>query len=219
MSAERHRRIGIAILAKAPVAGLAKTRLIPRLGPEGAAAVQRWLLQRAVATAVVADLGPVTLWCTPDTTHPEFAVVRAFGAVALRRQPEGDLGARMHAAVAASPAEGGTLLIGSDCPALTPGRLRQAADSLRSRDATLIPAEDGGYVLIGMRHADRRVFDGVAWSTDRVMAQTRERMAALAWRWNESAPSWDIDRPEDFERLLARFPGALALPLATEAPA
>jgi hypothetical protein len=56
--------VRVAILAKAPVAGLAKTRLIPHLGAEGAAALQRWLLQRTIATAVGAGLGPVTLWCT-----------------------------------------------------------------------------------------------------------------------------------------------------------
>lgn len=212
MKAEPQSRIGIAILAKAPLPGLAKTRLIPRLGADGAAALQRWLLQRTVATAIVADVGPVTLWCAPDPQHPEFAVAAAFGAVALRRQPAGDLGARMLAALAGSPTTAGTLLIGTDCPVLTPGRLRQAAGRLREHLATVIPAEDGGYVLIGARRAEPRLFAGVDWGSDRVMAQTRARLAELAWRWHEDTPLWDVDRAEDFARLCARFPDAFALP-------
>ena len=64
---ERHPGFGVAILAKAPLAGFAKTRLIPHLGAEGAASLQRWLLQRTVTTALSAGIGPVTLWCAPDT--------------------------------------------------------------------------------------------------------------------------------------------------------
>lgn len=70
MKPEDSLRIGVAILAKAPIAGLAKTRLIPHLGADGAAALQRWLLQRTVAAAVIADLGPVTLWCAPRFITP-----------------------------------------------------------------------------------------------------------------------------------------------------
>jgi rSAM/selenodomain-associated transferase 1 len=211
MNAEQGPRIGVAILAKAPVAGLAKTRLIPHLGVAGAAALQGWLLRRTVAAAVVADIGPVTLWCAPNVHHPEFAVCRACGAVELRRQPEGDLGKRMLAAIAASSTPAGTLVIGTDCPLLTADLLRQAADSLRQHDATVVPAEDGGYVLIGMRQAGRRAFQRVDWSTGWVMAQTRERLTEMNWRWAESAPLWDVDRPEDFERLADLFPEVRAL--------
>lgn len=210
MKPETTPRIEIAILAKAPIAGLAKTRLIPHLGAEGAAALQRWLLQRTVAAAVVADLGPVTLWCAPEIGHPEFAVCRAFGEVTLRCQPYGDLGERMHTAITESSTTAGTLVIGTDCPVLTPGLLRQAAESLQRHDATVVPAEDGGYVLIGMREAGREAFQAVDWSTERVMAQTRARLTAMNWRWSELPPLWDVDRKEDFERLVALFPDARA---------
>lgn len=211
MKPENSRRIGVAILAKAPIAGLAKTRLIPQLGADGAAALQRWLLQRTVATALVADTGPVTLWCAPDIHHPEFAICHAFGAVGLRRQPDGDLGERMHAAIAESPTTAGTLVIGTDCAVLTPELLRQAAEILRHNDATVIPAEDGGYVLIGMREAGRHAFQDVDWSTDRVMAQTRARLTVMNREWSELPPLWDVDRKEDFERLAAIFPDVRAL--------
>jgi len=206
---ERYPGVGLAILAKAPLAGFAKTRLIPDLGAEGAAGLQRWLLQRTVRTALSAGIGPVTLWCAPDTAHPDFALCRTFGPLALRRQPDGDLGERMLAAITEPITPAGTLVIGTDCPALTPALLRQAANALAGHDAVVVPAEDGGYVLIGMQQAAPRVFDAVDWSTGRVMAQTRARLAEMDWRWQEFAPLWDVDRGEDLERLDACFPASL----------
>lgn len=206
MNAEQASRVGVAILAKAPIAGFAKTRLIPRLGPQGAALLQRWLLQRTVDTAMQAAIGPVSLWCAPDVDHPEFARFGTAGAIALRPQPAGDLGERMHAAIAESPTVAGTLVIGTDCPLLTPELLRQAAASLFEHDAAVVPAEDGGYVLIGMRRAARQVFERVAWSSAEVMAQTRERLTELNWRCAEFSPLWDVDRDADFARLAELFP-------------
>jgi uncharacterized protein len=202
-------KLGVAIMAKAPLAGFAKTRLIPHLGAEGAAALQRWLLQRTVATALSADIGPVTLWCAPDTRHPDFARCRALGPLALRRQPDGDLGARMLAAIAGASALPGALVIGTDCPALTPALLRQAANALTGHDAAVVPAEDGGYVLIGMRQAAPRVFEAVGWGSGRVMAQTRARLLEIGWCWQEFAPLWDVDRGEDLDRLYVSFPASM----------
>lgn len=206
MSRARTEPVRVAVLAKAPVAGLAKTRLIPHLGADGAAALQRWLLRHTLATVQASGLGPVTLWCAPDTRHPEFAACRAFGPLRLRRQPAGDLGQRMHAAVA-----GATLVVGTDCPALTPALLREAAAALRERDAVVIPAEDGGYVLIGLRQPALAVFQGVDWSTDRVMAQTRQRLQAAGLMWHELASLWDVDRAEDVARVVRLFPEVAAL--------
>ncbi len=153
--------IGVAILAKAPLPGLAKTRLIPRLGAEGAANLQRWLLRSTVLTALKAGVGPVTLWCAPDTRHPDFEACRAYGPLLLRQQPAGDLGERMHAAIAGSPSSMGCLVIGTDCPMLTPRYLKHAAETLSHKDAVLAPAEDGGYVLIGLRRSDPSVFSQI----------------------------------------------------------
>lgn len=209
MIAERGTRTGLAILAKAPVPGFAKRRLIPHLGAAGAAALQAWLLRRTVVTAVAAGVGPVTLWCAPDVDHPEFAACCSRWRIILRRQAPGDLGERMHAAVADSPGSAGVLVVGTDCPVLTPGLLRRAAGSLDRDDATVIPAEDGGYVLIGMRRPSRRVFADIDWGSGRVMLQTRERLCEVGWRWSEFAPLWDVDREEDYRRLGSLFPGHL----------
>lgn len=199
-------RVGVAIMARAPIPGQAKTRLIPALGADGAARLQRWMLQRTVAMALVADVGPVSLWCAGDPRHHDFAICRAFGSVSLHVQPEGHLGERMRAALWQSPTRHGGLVIGTDCPALNAAHLRQTAQALRDHDAVAIPAEDGGYVLIGMRTPSPEPFAGIRWGGGRVMAQTRLRFAAMGWRWIEPVTLWDVDRPEDVERLAALCP-------------
>ena len=147
--------VAVAVLAKAPIAGFAKTRLIPVLGARGAAVLQERLVERAVETACAAAIGPVTLWTTPDESHPVFQSIGAHLGITLARQADGDLGERMLAAIMA--ANRCVLLIGSDCPALTSEHLRTAADVLRDRaPAVVIPAEDGGYALIGVRTPDPR---------------------------------------------------------------
>lgn len=201
MTSRPENPLAIAIMAKAPIAGLAKTRLIPLLGAAGAADLQAWLLQRTVATALAAELGPVNLWCAPDTSHPAFVDCGRGGRLSLHCQPEGDLGQRMRVAAQASATAAGVLLIGTDCPMLDAPRLRRAAAGLREHDAVLLPAEDGGYVLLGLRRVAAELFSDISWSTDRVLAQTRARLSALGWRWEEPETLWDIDHPADFARL------------------
>ena len=188
--------IAIAILAKAPIPGLAKTRLIPALGPEGAARLQEQLLSAAVQTAL--EVGTVTLWAAPDYSHPAFQQFAP--RLRLARQPTGDLGARMLEAIA--DARRPVLVIGTDCPALTADHLRRSADLLRDGiDVVVNPAEDGGYVMIGMRRPEPRLFADMAWSTPTVMVETRRRLACLDISWREPARLWDVDVPEDLQRM------------------
>ena len=202
MSRAKAEAVTIAVLAKAPVPGLAKTRLAPRLGADGAAALQERLTARAVETACAADIGPVHLWATPDLSHPSFVALMRRFPLSLRCQPEGDLGARLLAAVAA--ASHPTIVIGTDCPALTVDHLRTVAALLRDGiDAVLVPAADGGYVLIGMRKPQPVLFTDMVWSRDDVAAETRRRLARLGLSWREPARLWDLDRPEDLARLQA----------------
>jgi len=193
----------IAVLARAPVPGAAKTRLAPRLGAEGAATLQRRLTLRTLATATGAAVGPVSLFCAPDCSHPFFDESRQRFGIPLREQCAGDVGARMlHACATLLHDHGRVLLVGTDCPALTPDRLAQAAALLDEHEAVVWPVEDGGYVLIALRRAAPELFAGVDWGTPQVMAQTRERLRQLGWRWAEPAPLWDVDRPEDYDRLV-----------------
>lgn len=196
------RQIQIAVMAKAPIPGLAKTRLIPALGRRGAARLQRQLTRIAVRTALDARLGAVTLWCTPDVEHGFFKALRQTTGVDCRRQPDGDLGERMHAAFRLHCRQGPTLLMGTDCPALGAAHLRAAAHALvEGDDAVFCPAEDGGYVLVGLRHPQQALFSGMTWSTPDVMAHTRTRARSQNLRSFECETLWDIDEPADLPRL------------------
>ena len=199
---ETLRQVQVAVLAKAPIPGLAKTRLIPALGPRGAARLQRRLTRVAVQTARDADLGAVTLWCAPDARHRFFRALQQTMDVQCLVQPSGDLGDRMHTAFRLHCAQGPLLLIGTDCPVLRPAHLREAARALiDGDDAVFFPAEDGGYALVGLRQSQAALFTGMTWSTAEVMSDTRARARSLNLRLREFETLWDVDVPEDLARL------------------
>ena len=200
----------VLVFARAPVAGQAKTRLIPALGPEGAARLHRRLVRQALAVASEASPGEVELWCAPDCQHPFFAeCAREFGC-SLHAQKAGDLGERMCTALgAALPA----LLLGSDAPRLGSDALRNAALALVSgNDCVLVPALDGGYVMIGLSAPAPGLFRNMPWGGPKVLAETRQRCMCLGLSLAELPACPDLDRPED----LALCPPHLldGLPLA-----
>ena len=180
-----------------------KSRLVPLLGEKGAARLHARLVARTLRTAVASGFDHVDLYCSPGIDHVFFKKNKKRFGVGLRSQGRGDLGDRMYRAFKrALRSHSSAVLIGSDCPALGPADLRAAARALREgADAVLAPAEDGGYPLIGLRRVSRRLFDGIAWGGPRVLAQTRRRLKALGWRWQELRTLWDVDRPEDVARL------------------
>ena len=190
------------VFAKAPLPGTVKTRLVPRLGAEGAAALHARLVKHTLSTVREAGFRNVQLHGAPaDDPFLRFCASR-YGA-SLSEQCAGDLGMRMHHAFRHAPGQYGALLIGSDCPALMAAHLRRAARTLaESADAVLVPAEDGGYVLIGLARADSLVFEDVRWGTADVLDQTRERLRKLGWRWRELDTVWDVDCEADYDRLV-----------------
>ncbi|MDL2338296.1 MAG: TIGR04282 family arsenosugar biosynthesis glycosyltransferase [Pseudomonadota bacterium] len=204
----------VIVMAKAPVAGHAKTRLIPALGAAGAAALAERLLDHAVRQAVAADIGPVDLCGAPECNHatadpgahPAFVRLREQLPIELTAQGTGDLGERMHRAF--ERVLGSThgnprhaLLIGTDAPALDAALLNETADALNRTDAVFVPAHDGGYVLVGLRRPAIQLFEQMRWSTPTVMACTRERLAAAGLRHVELPPLHDIDEPADLLHL------------------
>jgi rSAM/selenodomain-associated transferase 1 len=203
---ERH----VAIFTRAPVAGASKTRLIPLLGAEGAARAQQVMTWHALEMATALPEASVSLWCAGDVAHPFLQRCSAHFHVECMPQCEGDLGMRMADCLQRGLAlHERMLLTGSDIPAMTTAHLAQAAAALDQARMVFIPAEDGGYVLVGARRGglEAGCFDDVVWGSADVMAQTRQRLATHGWRaghdWREMRPLWDMDTPADFERALA----------------
>jgi hypothetical protein len=197
----RHPDARILIFAKAPVPGQVKTRLIPALGPEGAARLAEVLLERLVTGLASARLAHLELWCAPDTRHPVF--VRLAAREGLGRYPQrgADLGERLRAGAEDALTRGGrVLLIGADIPDLDAGYCEQALEALRSVDCVLGPAEDGGYVLLGLKRPAPLLFERMPWGTDAVGRLTRIRIQRLGWRHRELPSLWDLDRPDDLGR-------------------
>lgn len=202
---------GLHIFARAPVAGKAKTRLIPALGAQGAAELHAWLVRYTLANALSADVGPVTLWCASDMRHPFFMQCAFDFGVVLREQQGEDLGQRMSHALQSGLSESrSVLLIGTDCPDMTPEDLRHAAKWV-SEDVPIvfIPAKDGGYALVGAQRTVPPIFDDIPWGGDQVMAVTRRRLESLALDWHELPPLADIDTPDDLLRLQQAHPELL----------
>lgn len=188
------------LFAKAPVAGQAKTRLMPALGAEGAAQLAGRMLDHAVRQAHGVQAEYLELCVTPTDQHPAFKQAQACtaGQLHLTLQGEGDLGDRMarslHRALAVHSK---ALLMGTDAPALTASLIHQACEALTSHDAVFVPTHDGGYALIGLRKPAPALFKGMAWSTPTVMQDTRERARTAGLRWHELPPIADIDEPAD----------------------
>jgi rSAM/selenodomain-associated transferase 1 len=189
------------IFARAPVVGRVKTRLIPALGPAGAARLQAGLTRALSRRFAGSGLCPLELWVEGDPDHPLLRELALRHGIALRVQSGSDLGERMHRAASDALAEAeSAVLIGSDCPQLGVPYLRQALSELALADAVLGPAEDGGYVLLGLKRPAAELFQGVPWGTERVAAITRQRLRRLGWHWRELPALWDLDRPEDLAR-------------------
>jgi rSAM/selenodomain-associated transferase 1 len=194
------------VFAKAPVAGQAKTRLIPALGAEGAAQMAEQLLLHALQQASDLLVDHLELCVSPDAEHPFFerAPSAAQGRLHLTLQGAGDLGERMHRAMSRLlKVHRSVLLMGSDAPALSTQVLQRAQQALQQHDAVFVPALDGGYALVGLTRPAPALFMGMTWSTSQVMAQTRERARLAGLQWAELPAVADIDEPDDLLHLPA----------------
>ncbi|HET9939497.1 MAG TPA: TIGR04282 family arsenosugar biosynthesis glycosyltransferase [Candidatus Eisenbacteria bacterium] len=187
-------KAAVAILARAPVPGRAKTRLTPPYTPEAAAHVARACLLETLHRFPRAIDVPFTLFLDGDPDPALIETIRAAG-LGLIPQAEGDLGARLAAAfraLRAGSAES-VVAIGADSPTLDPARIAEAIAALDECDVVLGPADDGGYYLVGARGDRGGIFDGIPWSTGRTLEVTVERARALGYAVRLLAPHYDID--------------------------
>lgn len=195
----------IAIFAKQPVLGRVKTRLEGVTGREGALTLHKQLIQYVFLNIQASMLCPVQFWVAHESSSNQHDEV--FLTLCNERdiyyQDGVDLGAKMaRAASHALATADSVILVGADCPSVDGDYIQQALRALAGGASVVIgPAEDGGYVLIGLSAIPSRLFTGIDWGTDQVLSQTRQRLQDAGADWVELAPKWDVDRPEDLSRL------------------
>ena len=188
------------VFTKAPVAGEVKTRLIPALGKEGAATLQRKLLHRTLKITTSCNI-PVELWCSPGKDHPAFDRYRPHYDVTWKNQCGSNLGERMsHALIETLNSADAAILIGSDCPVLREDHLHSAFKKLdQGNDVVLGPAHDGGYVLIGLKRPAPALFENILWGSAQVLSATRKKIDELKLNLSELPTMHDLDRPSDLK--------------------
>lgn len=194
--------VSMVVIAKAPLPGKAKTRLIPALGADGAAAVAAACL--ADTLFAVAEAPAARRILVLDGEPGEWLPDAGFEVIPQR---EGGLAARLAGAFedsGAAPA----VLVGMDTPQITASLLDAAALALceEGTDAVLGPASDGGYWAIGLRESDPRVFEGVPMSADETGRVQRARITELGLRWTELEQLRDIDTIDDARAVAAVTP-------------
>ncbi len=190
----------LCIFAKAPTPGKVKTRIAKHLGNELAVNLHSHLTKHCLESTKQYNFGPMELWCSPSCEHAFFIDCQKHFNIQLRPQLGNNLGERMFAAFTQGLSESkSVILIGTDCPQIDNQYLNLAQQYLQTNDVVLGPAQDGGYVLIGLRRCDIRIFNHVVWGSDQVLQQTRENLLELGWQWQELPVLRDVDRPDDLD--------------------
>jgi len=184
------------IFARTPELGKVKTRLQPALGVEGCLDLHQQLVQITIENAVSAQIAPVEIWHTGDADHSFWQQQASSYPLSFTEQPSGDLGERLSQAFAQSLSSGE----GSE---LRAEYLQQAVRALeRGEQCVIGPAEDGGYVLIGLRTPKPFLFEDISWGGDKVLKQTLEAAAQADCSVHLLNPLRDIDIAEDLDHFV-----------------
>jgi len=193
----------IAIFLREPVPGETKTRLIPALGADGAAALYRAMAERITGGIAHAGLAEIALWVSSNPHNEWFLTLCNKTKIYLQQGNE--LGQRMEHCVTAMLSQAAVesvVLVGSDCPVLGPEYLQAALDHLDTgADVVFGPAEDGGYVLLGLRRVIPELFRNIEWGTERVLKQSLAQLRPLGLRVECLEELWDVDTAADLPRL------------------
>lgn len=193
----------IIVMAKAPVAGLVKTRLAEAMSPGETAKLAACFIADTVSGAKQTGV-PVLLAYSPEGGRSVIEPITGSDVHWICQQGA-DLGARMLSAFYHAAGLGFTplVMVGTDSPNLPLASYQAALDALCHGDADTVlgRSDDGGYYLIGMKALCPGLLAGVSWSGPTVYAQTMENAERLGLRVREIAPWYDVDTPDDLQRL------------------
>ena len=193
----------IAVFAREPLLGKVKTRLLAALGEEGALALYQQMLVRIGGCINASGLARLDLWVSSNPSHKLFLTI--CNEMNIYIQEGNDLGEKMAFSCESTlwaEAAQSVIIVGTDCPVMDAAYLDSALTSLQGgSDVVIGPAEDGGYVLIGMRQPQAALFVDIPWGSDRVLAETLTRLQALHLNYHLLPTLWDVDTPADLPRL------------------
>lgn len=185
----------INIFTRYPKPGSTKTRLIPELGPLGAANLHVKMLKHIISQSLIFSQQynyQISVWYEGCSSQE---IIKLLGPnIHFIHQASGDLGDRMlHTFRASTP----SIIIGSDSPHITAQILNNAFFALHSHDLVIGPAFDGGYYLIGMNQPYPSLFKNINWGTETVLSETLKAANVLKLKYSLLKRLPDIDRPSD----------------------
>jgi len=199
----------LAIMAKLPAVGQAKSRLSPVLTPSDAAALYEALLLDTIELAGGLEGVQLAIGITPSDAVDYFRHISPSNTV-LIPVDGADIGDCLKQALGQLLADdyARALALNSDGPTLPVTILRQACAELENReiDVVLGPNEDGGYYLIGIKQPHPELFEGISWSTSQVTSQTLTKAETLGLEVAQLPPWYDVDTPAELDRLRAELP-------------
>lgn len=195
------------VFSKAPISGNVKTRLIPDIGANNACALHALLTHHTLQKLTHNQQLAMQLWVDPDNLeHPFVKGCATDFQISIHQQQGHDLGERMnHACRQTLQTCNAVILVGTDCPMLDKHIINNVLINLENNDAVLIPAIDGGYVLLALSRHHHKLFENIEWGTDRVLSQSLERLMTLGWKYYLFDAQRDLDDRADLEHF-SRLP-------------
>ncbi len=201
----KHPDTVILLFAKAPVTGKVNTRLISDIGVQAATQLQDDLIHQRLSMLTQANLCAVHLLCSPDVRQDDYFMrCKQQYPIALLSQSGTDLGMRMLNGIKQALQQYKyCIVIGTDAPALGEVLIEKAIERLKKGlETVFVPAEDGGYVLVGLQKPYKFLFQDITWGSAEVMQQSRNKLNKNGISFYELDTCWDIDRVEDYQRYL-----------------
>jgi len=197
--------LSILLFGRSPELGKVKKRLHSSIGVEKALSLHKAMCERMLRLLKNTALAETQFWLTSDSNSNQVFLSSLSAGDSLIKQSEGDLGEKMLFAISQAlgvPTKTGVLLLGCDCPAITENYLKKAASHLNQGVKLVLgPAEDGGYVLIGVNGIYPELFRDIEWGSEQVFSQTIQNAKTLGIDYVTMEILWDVDRPEDLLRL------------------
>lgn len=198
---KQQQSVKLLVFTRDPVPGKVKTRLQPEFSQHQSLRLHKKMIHNTLEKVSGLEHIDIELCCAGDSHSDFFVDCAGIYSLSLSEQQGSDLGERMYSSMQQALAQyDKVVIIGTDCPALDEDYIRSAVRGLNNAEVVIGPAEDGGYVLLGLNKISAELFLAINWGTASVLQQTRDRIKKLNWKYTELETLHDVDRAEDLHR-------------------